>query len=534
MIQITIVSLVFLVIIINSVNSSSSSSSSSSSDHQHVYTDSFPTNDEYDIMALDPSTAYGTPYGGFSRATASRLASLPLTLPYVSIENENDDVAESATMYTTVRDNFGRPFVCKTYHEDELETDSLGDSMFDTPRLKQTNKSSSSSSSSSSSNDIITNSDEENNIEDDYYYYYTSSASTVTTNTFDIKGDDLATADAASITTEKTTPATSTTEKVAAAMNKHDGDKVDGDTGNGSSNSNSNKRTPASKLNPIMLGHEIHQRLSKLVGLCAQLHPGWWSYEYCYQEKVTQFHVSISTKKKTDGSGDTVQDFKLEDVTNLGSFSGRSIKLATDEDTSTAQQQEQEQQQPIDLAQNRKELGRVIENFIGGDSCPDTGKPRVTQATFRCCSQAYLSKSKGGILKNGKPFETDLVTIFAAADSKEDICHYNITLCTPLLCDDYINDSNEEDGSYFSSTTSASKSETTAEKSNKVDQQKKHRINLNLDPVEAESMSVIEILQNTFGTDGDFCIRTATGEWWQVSFLVYRPASIFGFKESIL
>ena len=74
MIQITIVSLVFLVIIINSVNSSSSSSSSSSSDHQHVYTDSFPTNDEYDIMALDPSTAYGTPYGGFSRATASRLA----------------------------------------------------------------------------------------------------------------------------------------------------------------------------------------------------------------------------------------------------------------------------------------------------------------------------------------------------------------------------------------------------------------------------------------------------------------------------
>ena len=33
---------------------------------------------EYDSTILDPSNAYGSPFGGFSRATASRLANMPL------------------------------------------------------------------------------------------------------------------------------------------------------------------------------------------------------------------------------------------------------------------------------------------------------------------------------------------------------------------------------------------------------------------------------------------------------------------------
>ena len=57
-----------------------------SSDHQHLFTDSFPRNDEYNMMALEPETPFGTPYGGFSRATASRLAALPLKLPSISKE----------------------------------------------------------------------------------------------------------------------------------------------------------------------------------------------------------------------------------------------------------------------------------------------------------------------------------------------------------------------------------------------------------------------------------------------------------------
>ena len=89
------------------------------------------------MMALDPSTPYGTPYGGFSRATASRLASLPLKLPSIGTGADSD---EFDPMYTTVRDMYGRPFACRVYHEDELEPISLEGSMFDTPILKQKKK----------------------------------------------------------------------------------------------------------------------------------------------------------------------------------------------------------------------------------------------------------------------------------------------------------------------------------------------------------------------------------------------------------
>ena len=75
-------------------------------DSSHVYTDSFPTNDEYDFAVLDPDTVYGSPYGGFSRATASRLASLPLKLP-----NVPEELREFEPVYTQVRDYQGRPFV---------------------------------------------------------------------------------------------------------------------------------------------------------------------------------------------------------------------------------------------------------------------------------------------------------------------------------------------------------------------------------------------------------------------------------------
>ena len=76
------------------------------------------------------------------------------------------------------------------------------------------------------------------------------------------------------------------------------------------------------------------------------------------------------------------------------------------------------------------------DTFINGDVCPDTGKPRVTESTLRCCSERILSKSKGGVLKNGRPVSTDLLTIVQTIEWSEAVCHYNITLCTPLLCDD--------------------------------------------------------------------------------------------------
>jgi hypothetical protein len=97
----------------------------------HVYSDSFPTYDEYDYSILDPEHIYGAPYGGYSRATRSRLASLPLFLPDLYDNNPSDN-----PLHMEVRDAAGRLFVCRVYHEDELDPESLGESMFDVPKLK--------------------------------------------------------------------------------------------------------------------------------------------------------------------------------------------------------------------------------------------------------------------------------------------------------------------------------------------------------------------------------------------------------------
>jgi len=446
-----------------------------SSDHQHLFTDSFPRNDEYDMMALEPETPFGTPYGGFSRATASRLAALPLKLPSISKEMQgtiDDTIFEP--MYTTVRDNFGRRYACRLYLEDELEAESLGDSMFDTPRLKLKRNSNSNNPPSSNEHEM-----------------------------------------------EQQKEARK--ENVPAGPSKHgrstrksdilDQDEKDSHTSTTTSASSSLKLSEMG-FDPIMLGHTIHQRLTKLTGLCAQLHPSsWWSYEWCHQDTVKQFHVKVS--KSSDGN---IQKFELEHITNLGSYSGRRIEVAVKDN---GDDKVSNKVHSKDLAQGRKEIGRVIDTFVGGDTCPDTGKPRVTEATFRCCSKRYISRNKGGVLKNGNQVDTDIVSVFHANEAENLVCHYNITLCTPLLCDDYV----DEDGTGNSASKSIDKKlnplstlDKLFEKSAEGSAEKTKQLNLDLDPAEAEKMSVVDILERTFGKAGNFCIRSQTGGWWAYEF----------------
>ncbi len=413
-----------------------------STDHQHLFTDSFPRNDEYDIMALDPETPYGTPYGGFSRATASRLAALPLKLPSISKEMKGtiEDI-DFEPMYTTVRDNTGRQYACRTYHEDELEPDSLGDSMFDTPRLKK-----------QSTTDKPLSSENEQETKD------------------------------VPVDSAKGEASLSKSEKES----KQSGEKT------------TESSSPIELgFDPIMLGHTMQQRLAKLNGLCAQLHPNtWWSYEWCHQESVKQFHVKVT--KSENGK---IKKYELEDITKLGSFSGRRIEIMGDKDG----EKDAKKNKSKDLAEGRKELGRVVDTFIGGDTCPDTGKPRVTETTFRCCSKQNIARNKGGVLMNGNQLDTDIVSLYQATEDKTRVCHYNITICTSLLCDDL------EERKSGASKTSADNSNSGSKTGSS---NKKSPLNLDLDPAEAEKMTVVEILDATFGKAGDFCMRTQTGDWW--------------------
>ena len=96
----------------------------------------FPENDEYDPFILDATHMYGSPMGGFSRATKSRLASRPLKLPFrpAQEDNEEDSAVASEAHFWEIADGIGRRYVCRIFDEDEVELTSLSqDSLFDPP-----------------------------------------------------------------------------------------------------------------------------------------------------------------------------------------------------------------------------------------------------------------------------------------------------------------------------------------------------------------------------------------------------------------
>jgi hypothetical protein len=304
------------------------SSGSVSVSGSHVYTDSFPTNDEYDIMVLDPHSRFGSPYGGFSRASSSRLASLPLKLPHVALE-----VDEYPQHYSHVRDSQGRLYACKVYHQDELHPESLLDSMFTTavevpPQDTAENK----------------------------------QLASVTED-----------ADDASVATAETP------ESIADGQQEAVQDLQESIQGRGLKVKELSAKT-VSTDHILQVVAEANKRLEKLNGMCAQKHEGWWSYEWCHHQAVNQFHIHM------DPDATTMAGIHIQDVTKLGKFVERKVLLTEREDS--------KHKKPLShkYAEGEPELARVMDTYSDGDICPETGLPRVTQVTLRCCSQRVMNK----------------------------------------------------------------------------------------------------------------------------------------------
>jgi Glucosidase II beta subunit-like protein len=296
----------------------------------------FPPNDEYDHKILDPNSVYGSPYGGFGRATRSRLANLPLVLP----------VKLDEPQYFEVTDGQGRPFVCRTYSEDEIEDDSMKDSVFDRAIMKPTK-------------------------------------------------------------------ATMTVESEAII-----------------SSSSSNELSKSDRL--LNNKKRIESYIELLTGICTQYHNGWWSYEWCFEGNIKQFHLDID-----DTSLPVVA--KMTSMTKLGDFRHRTIE--SDEET----RERLESQTALDkhdtaveqmmtpLLGKQKAMGIIIDHHINGEECGKIGNRRSTKVEYRCCSPDEMQKLKPFVLLNGIPILSDIVGIVSIEEPTT--CHYHILICTPLLCD---------------------------------------------------------------------------------------------------
>lgn len=358
------------------------------------------------FILVDPNTAYGSPYGGFSRATASRLAAMPLMLPNIAQQLE-----EFEPIYMTTRDSSGQEYACKVYHEDELEAHSLEESMFDLAVLKSPEE-----------------------------------------------------PKPASPVSPKTAQQTGSLADLGSVKLQQDDDEEEFDE-------------------PTKIAALLKTRLNKLKGMCAQFHEGWWSYEWCYEGKVRQFHVHI------DSAENSVQNIEITDITSLGTYSERKAKYFMKKSSSSGADN--------DNKGNPNAMAEITDLYLHGGWCPATKKARMTQAVLKCCSPQVIARSRGSVLYKGQPMDSNLLAMQGIVE--DSTCVYNVTICTPLLCYDYVEEKPpkkvlKEDLKPATVTETRSSN------------------NKSLDAAAVSEMTVVEIIKSLFGKDK--CMQTGTGGWW--------------------
>ena len=398
---------------------------------RNVIDELYPPFEEYDATILDPLHAYGSPYGGFSRATRRRLAALPLPLPELTTE-EVDESAESwEPFYTTVRDGTtGHLFACRVYHEDEVLPQSLMDSLFEPPLLR--------------------------------------SDAAADNNTQQQQSQQHQSQQQQSETTNKSGP-----KIIQHSTSSNPGYKsLEIETKDGVYKMPENKDGSAvldTKDTINMM--RVTKRLKSLEGLCAQIHKGWWSYEWCYETNLVQFHVQMSKE--------TVS-LEIQDITLLGSFERREWNM----DLTNADRNP--------LAGNLQEVARVTEIHEGGTICPDTGKPRRASVNLMCCTDEIMAQ-KRTILKKDNSLLAKANELAVYEIEEQTTCHYNVTVCTPLLC-----------------AETSDETETNAAKQKKAAVPDRHE--------HKEGESIMEILERTLGGDKPVCLQSITGGWWTFEF----------------
>ena len=442
----------------------------------------FPANDEYDSKILDPATIYGSPYGGFSRATRSRLAALPLRLPdqiiaiMPSEDNNNNDSGnnhldgdsnhnadtdpttnEDVPMihYMETSDGLGRKYVCRVYHEDDLDPVSVTDSMFDAPLLNTGN-----------TNNNKNNADADYLVEDEY---------------IDMEED----------------------EWVEPSPEEED--------------------EPPVVVSPALVLLETERRLSKLAGVCSQIHLGWWSYEWCYDQGVTQFHIHVDSAN----SG-----LELQDMTSLGSFTKRKFKIIhgqnKDSIPPTALSNDAEFVVVNKYAEAEPELSRVVDRYDNGEMCQASGKPRQTKVQYLCCSERLMNRYKSPILRNNSPVASKIVSIVSLVEDPNEVCTYSIVVCTPLLCEDV--KSADDDGLLFG-VAAGSMIKTTSRSSSAQESSSRLLTKKRVAPTpRKENETIRDILDRTMGKA---CIQSSTSSWWSYEYCHHKHIRQFHETVSI-
>ncbi|KAL3793747.1 hypothetical protein HJC23_013309 [Cyclotella cryptica] len=215
---------------------------------------------------------------------------------------------------------------------------------------------------------------------------------------------------------------------------------------------------------------QIISALDTLKNVCSQFHLGWWSYEWCHQEDVKQFHVGVS---HNEGNGPYYQ---VQDVTVVGHFNGEveiifprefqsgiekqgttmsvtydsngriinSVTRVHTSDDDMVYGRSHHENALLRKKYKNKSLsnrGPIIkQTFNHGEMCEEVGYPRQMLVELRCCTEDEMLewlKAKAAPTNN-KLTKADIpkALLVGVQESKKNICHYTSQVCTPALCPD--------------------------------------------------------------------------------------------------
>lgn len=442
---------------------------SAQDDHHHQQRHSGSVyNEEFDPFILDSINVFGSPYGGFSRATRSRLASLPLRLPDQIVrgidQNDNKDEHKNKAdenshnnnnnaLYWEISDGLGQQYACRSYQEDELDPFSLNDSRFDMPHFAAAV--------------------EVDHQRDLMLANRVMRIATVNHEESDDESDETCN-DPSDEACQKSAPGDDNNYPRPKYFQRY-----------------SSKDKPKTTKKKKSLGEtvsdefavlEIDRRIDALEHVCLQRTIGHWTYEWCWEEKIRKF---ISKHDFKDPLRPTIT---VEKVSILGVSRDRSIKVIRPEDNEEEEDAEE------------GELGEATESYTMGDTCDQAGRTARTVVTMFCCTPAETRRlNKRSTFISGIPTTYPIAAIVDVW--QKDPCNYEMYICTPLLC-------RETDVDEYDETLGLLREQ---HEQHRKDEEAKQAAMSRAGVANASLLSVSQILEKTIGGS---CLYSNKDGWW--------------------
>jgi protein OS-9 len=160
--------------------------------------------------------------------------------------------------------------------------------------------------------------------------------------------------------------------------------------------------------------------LKGMEGQCIYFMSGWWSYSFCYNQAVHQFHQLVPNRHQPNYP--PIEDPAVVPFV-LGRYDGSEAQDA-DEIDDEEELKRRKTQKKTDTTTTTTSLGRLevkgqtrylVQQLGGGTVCDLTGEERSIEVQFRC--DATL---------------TDRITLIKEIST----CQYRMVISTPRLCND--------------------------------------------------------------------------------------------------